>query len=196
VIKYSLVPFGRLISCAVVLQPTKSRIKNAEAIIFFMDPPHRVSRSFLVCPSSRRTQIELPVISLLASTEVRLQYITAEVSYQNKIHARFPQQMAASGREPLLSGTSLTFDVLPPSLHVLLEAESVVVAQLSEAVFAEPSAEVVFVAVGLSEAVFAELSAEVAFVHFEVDNSEHRSLFVLTNIVWYASLSSSVGDFD
>ena len=92
--------------------------------------------------------------------------------------------MAAIGRDPLLSSTSLTFDVLPPSLHVLLEAESVVVAQLSEAVFvvAELSAEVVFVAAELSEAVFAELSAEVVFVHFEVDNSEHRKIFVLTNI--------------
>ncbi len=95
--------------------------------------------------------------------------LSAEVFHHNKIHARFPQQMVAIGRDPLLSSTSLTFDALPPSLHVLLEAERVVVA---------------------------ELSAEVVFVHFEVDNSEHRGLFVSTNIVWYASSSSSVGVFD
>ena len=79
--------------------------------------------------------------------------------------------MVAS-RDPLLSSTSLTFDALPPSLHVLREAERVV-----------------------AERVVAE-HAEVAVAHFEADNSEHRSLFVLTNIVWYASFSSSVGVFD
>jgi len=95
---------------------------------------------------------------------------------KDSIIARFPQQMVAS-RDPLLSSTSLTFDALPPSLHVLLEPERAVGRRV--------------------EARRVEVEhAEVAVAHVEVDNSEHRSLFVLTNIVWYARFSSSVGVFD
>ena len=56
----------------------------------------------------------------------------------------------------LLSFLRPTFDaLLPPSLRALLGAESVAAA---------------------------ELSAEAVSVHCEVDNSEHRKIFVLTNI--------------
>ena len=72
-----------------------------------------------------------------------------------------------------------TFDaLLPPSLRALLGAESVAAAELSaEAVSAAPEPE----ALALVSAA-AELSAEAVSVHCEVDNSEHRKIFVLTNI--------------
>jgi hypothetical protein len=86
---------------------------------------------------------------------------------------------------------SPTFDVLPPSLHVLLEAEAVAAAQPE--VFALVSAAPEFSAEVVSVVVSAEFSAEVALEHFEVDNSEHRSLSVLPSIDSHASSSSSVG---
>jgi len=101
----------------------------------------------------------------------------------------------------LLSFLRPTFDaLLPPSLRALLGAESVAAAELSAAAVsaaAELSAEAVSAAAELSaEAVSAapepealalvsaaaELSAEAVSVHCEVDNSEHRKIFVLTNI--------------
>lgn len=73
------------------------------------------------------------------------------------------------------------------SFHVLLEVEHVVAEHV----------EVGRVVAGRVEARRVEAEHdEVAVAHFEVDNSEHRSLFVLTNIVQYASFSSSVGVFD
>jgi len=70
------------------------------------------------------------------------------------------------------------------SFHVLLEVEHVV-AEHVEVGRVEPGrVEPGRVVAGRVEARRVEAEHdEVAVAHFEVDNSEHRSLFVLTNIV-------------